>query len=61
MNLDLSVAFHKLHQLQLDDGDLGAEYWLAVTKFLKDAETLCERAELAEAKLEQVRKILNPE
>ncbi|XLZ68592.1 hypothetical protein ABT364_18860 [Massilia sp. SR12] len=58
MSIDLSVAFHKLHQLQSEDGDLGAAYWLDVAKYLREAETLRKRAEAAEAKLEQICEII---
>lgn len=33
--IDLDIAFQKLHQLQLEDGDLGAAYWLEVSRLLK--------------------------
>lgn len=58
MELDLSIAFEKLHQLQLEDGDLGAAYWLAVAIYLKDAEHFRNRAINAESKLAQIRKMI---
>lgn len=57
MELDLSIAFKKLHELQLEDGDLGAAYWSAVAKYLKDAENFRIRAVNAERQLAQIRKI----
>lgn len=61
MSIDLSIALKKLHQLQLQDGDLGAEYWLAVATYLKEAETFRERALIAEHKLEELEKSLKRE
>ncbi|XLZ71438.1 hypothetical protein ABT364_05575 [Massilia sp. SR12] len=59
MKLDLNIAFKKLHELQFEDGDLGAAYWSAVAKFLKDAESFRDRAIYAESKLMQINNILN--
>lgn len=56
MDLDLSLAFRKLRQLQLEDGDLGAEYWLAVEKYLREAEAFKHRALVAERKLAQIQR-----
>lgn len=61
MSIDLSIAYEKLHQLQQQDGDLGAAYWLAVANYLKEAETLRERALNAEGKLEKIRMIFSDE
>lgn len=41
MTIDLKIAYEKFHQLQLEDGDLGAEYWLAVAAYLREAELTC--------------------
>ena len=32
--IDITIALKKLHQLQLEGGDLGAEYWLDITQLL---------------------------
>lgn len=58
MELDLSIAFEKLHQLQLEDGDLGAAYWFAVAKYLKDAEHFRKSAINAERKLAKIRRMV---
>lgn len=36
--VDLEIALEKLHRLQLEDGDLGAAYWLSVADLLKQNE-----------------------
>jgi hypothetical protein len=51
MDIDLEIALTKLHQLQQDDGDLGAEYWLQVSELLREAATYRERALKAEESL----------
>lgn len=61
MTIDLTIAYEKLHQLQQQDGDLGAEYWLAVATYLREAEAMRERALSAERKLAAVRDIVSME
>lgn len=61
MTIDLKIAYEKLHQLQHQDGDLGAEYWLAVATYLKEAANMRERALSAESKLAAIRDIVNLE
>jgi hypothetical protein len=58
LEIDLSIALKKLHQLQLEDGDLGAEYWLSIANLLKDAAQYKERALLAEDGLRSVKAAL---
>lgn len=58
MTIDLTIAYEKFHQLQQQDGDLGAEYWLAVATYLREAEAMRERALFAESKLAAVRDIV---
>jgi hypothetical protein len=36
-NLDLKIALQKIHELSLDDGDLGYEYWYAIGQLLRRA------------------------
>ncbi len=36
--LDLTIALKKLHELALEEGDLGYAYWYAVAKLLKEAQ-----------------------
>jgi hypothetical protein len=54
MDIDLDIAFKKLRQLELQDGDLGAVYWHKVGMLLRDADQHRERALAAE---EQVRRM----
>ena len=54
MDIDLDIALRKLHQLQLEDGDLGAEYWLQISKLLREAASYRERALVAEEKLRRL-------
>lgn len=56
--LDLTTALAKLHELQLCDGDLGAEYWGQVARLLKEAAAYQQRAFTAEEKLRQIRAAL---
>jgi len=59
--IDLSIAFRKLHQLQLEDGDLGAQYWLEITRLLQNAAAYRDRALTAEARLQQIIDFVNRE
>jgi len=54
-DIDLSIAIEKLHQLQLEDGDLGAAYWLSISKLLKASGEYRDRAIAAERKLRKIR------
>ncbi|TFI08630.1 MULTISPECIES: hypothetical protein [unclassified Herbaspirillum] len=54
MDIDLDIAFKKLRQLELQDGDLCAVYWHEVAMLLRDANQHRERALAAE---EQVRRM----
>ena len=54
MDIDLDMAFKKLRQMELEDGDLGAVYWHKVAMLLRDAHQHRERALAAE---EQVRRM----
>jgi hypothetical protein len=58
MDIDLEIALDKLHQLQQDDGDLGAQYWLQVSELLKEAATYRERALRAEESLHKCQILL---
>lgn len=58
MDIDLEIALTKLHQLQQDDGDLGAQYWLQVSEHLKEAATYRERALRAEESLHKCQILL---
>jgi len=59
MDIDLEIAFRKLHQLELEDGDLGAEYWRQISKLLREAKAYRERAVIAEGKLRDIRTLIS--
>ncbi|QYJ21046.1 hypothetical protein KYT87_26140 [Achromobacter sp. ES-001] len=47
---DVSIALKKLHQLALEDGDLGAMYWHSISRLLRSvAELQRENKELRKA------------
>jgi len=48
MDIDLDIAFKKLRQMELEDGDLGATYWHKVAMLLRDADQHRTRALAAE-------------
>lgn len=56
--VDLEIALKKLHQLQLEDGDLGAAYWLSISKLLKDADQFRRRAMEAEERLREIEAVI---
>ncbi|MEW9898403.1 hypothetical protein ABWL39_07215 [Chitinivorax sp. PXF-14] len=37
MGIDLEIALNKLHELSMQDGDLGFEYWYSISHLLKRA------------------------
>lgn len=57
--MDLEIALQKLHRLQLEDGDLGAQYWYQISVLLKEAAEYRQRALSAEQKLEKIQALLN--
>lgn len=52
--VNLEIALEKLHQLQREDGDLGARYWYEISCLLKEASLYQARALAAEAKLAEI-------
>lgn len=56
--LDLSVALETMHKLQLEGGDLGAEYWHKISFLVRNAEDYRERAAVAEEKLVRIKEIV---
>lgn len=56
--IDLEIALKRLYQLQQEDGDLGAEYWYAISCLLKEASLYKARALTAEAKLAEIERIM---
>lgn len=58
--IDLDLALRKLHELALEDGDLGYEYWYGISQLLKRAagmqaeiDALSRELEACRAKLSQ--------
>jgi hypothetical protein len=56
--IDLDIAFQKLHQLQLEDGDIGASYWLEISHMLKGYDALLNELESAYAARRKLHQIL---
>ena len=56
--IDLEIALEKLHKLQQEDGDIGAEYWYAISCLLKEASLYKARALAAEAKLAAIERTM---
>lgn len=50
-DIDISVALRTLHKLELQDGDLGRDYWRDISDLLRDAASYRQRALVAEEKL----------
>lgn len=57
--IDLSIALRRLHRMQLEEGDLGASYWLSISDLLKETATYRKRALEAEAKLAKIERLLS--
>ncbi len=55
--VDISIAIKKLHRLQLEDGDIGAAYWLSISTLLKSADDYRKRAIAAERKLQKISRL----
>ncbi|KXU89816.1 hypothetical protein CI15_06415 [Paraburkholderia monticola] len=54
-NLDLSDALQKIHELSLEDGDLGHEYWYAVGQLLRRAAGMQAEIDLLTKELKECR------
>lgn len=55
--IDIEIALRKFHQLGLEDGDLGYEYWYAVGQLLKKASGMQPEIDELRKELEQWRAI----
>lgn len=55
--LDLTIALNKLHELALDEGDLGYEYWYRVRRLLERAGELETQVTELQAELERLREL----
>lgn len=53
--IDLEVAFRKLHGLALEDGDLGYEYWYRLAQLLRRATSMQSEIEALSQELEKCR------
>jgi len=58
-SIDLEVAWKKLHRLQHEDGDLGAQYWYQISLLLKDAAQYRQLALTVEQKQEKIQNFLS--
>jgi hypothetical protein len=54
-DIDLEIALRTFHQLGLEDGDLGYEYWHAVGQLLKRAAAMQAQIDALSKELEQCR------
>lgn len=50
-SLDLTLALRTLHQLALEEGDLGYEYWYRVRKLLESAASMADRIDELESRI----------
>lgn len=53
--IELDIALRKLHDLALEDGDLGYEYWHRIAQLLKRAASLESEIEALSQELEKCR------
>lgn len=53
--IDLKVALGKLHELALQDGDLGYEYWHRIAELLKRAASMESEIDALSQELEKCR------
>jgi hypothetical protein len=54
--VDIGIALEKMHQLQHEGGDLGAQYWYEISRLLLEAHKYKVRALVAEARLAEIAK-----
>ncbi|MGA4196575.1 hypothetical protein ACI2VG_05760 [Ralstonia nicotianae] len=55
MPIDLDIAFRKLRELALEDGDLGYEYWNQISQLLKRAASMQSDIDSLSRELEKCR------
>ncbi|WP_249208160.1 hypothetical protein [Burkholderia vietnamiensis] len=53
--IDLRVALQKIHELSMDDGDLGYAYWYKVGQLLQRAAEMQSEIDMLAKELEQCR------
>lgn len=56
--LDLEIAFRKIHELGLEDGDLGYAYWYEVGRLLRRAAGMQAEIDSLSRELERCRAML---
>ncbi|TDN68868.1 hypothetical protein [Paraburkholderia sp. BL10I2N1] len=56
-HIDLEIALRKLHELGLEDGDLGYAYWYEVGQLLKRADGMQAQIDALSKELEQWRAV----
>lgn len=57
-SFDLEVALKKLHELSLEDGDVGYEYWRRVGELLRRAAGMQAEIDSVSGELERCRALL---
>jgi hypothetical protein len=57
-NLDLEIALRKIHELAMEDGDLGYAYWYEVGQLLRRAAGMQAEIDLLKKELERYRAML---
>lgn len=60
-DFNLDIALRKFHQLGMEDGDLGAEYWNHISRLLKQAADMDARLERLSQELRDCQARLPPE
>lgn len=62
--IDLEIALRKIHQLAVDEGDLGYAYWYSIGQLLEKAagmqatiDSLAKELEICRARLEHQQKV----
>ncbi len=56
--LNLEIALRKIHELSLEDGDLGFEYWHEVAQLLRRAGNMQAEIDTLSGELERCRALL---
>ena len=57
-SFDLEIALQKLHELSMEDGDLGYEYWHQVGQLLRRAAGMQAEIDSLSGELERCRALL---
>jgi hypothetical protein len=57
-HIDLQIALRKIHELAMEDGDLGYEYWYEIGRLLKRANGMQAEIDALSKELERCRAML---